>query len=82
MTGSPFLWTLIACGSVLDLAGLFYLWRRRQKEEINRWRERNGADVRLHIPLRDRRQKERRGNSHSHPEQQILTQRVGSRARI
>lgn len=82
MTGSAFLWSVIASATVLDLVGLFYLWRRRQKGTLHRARGRNGRDPRSAIPRQERRQKERRAHPHTTTGPHALARKAASRARL
>jgi hypothetical protein len=62
MTSPSVVWTLIALMGVFDLVGLFYLWRRRQTQEAQTWRARNGSDAAISQPTLDRRRRERRSD--------------------
>jgi hypothetical protein len=58
MPDLPFPWVFIALASIIDLVGLFYLWRRRKSSF-----EPSHRPFRISAPifLADRRRRERRG---------------------
>ena len=61
MTGLTFPWIFIGLAAAVDVAGLFYLWRRRNSGTgTNRTAVRSGARP-LRIQLAERRRAERRG---------------------
>jgi hypothetical protein len=57
MPDLPFPWVFIALASIIDLVGLFYLWRRRKSSFEPSHRPFRSAP----IFLADRRRRERRG---------------------
>ena len=61
MTGLPFPWFFIGLAAVVDVVGLFYLWRRRNSGVGVDHRAARSAARPLRIPLAERRRGERRG---------------------
>lgn len=61
MTGLPFPWILIGLAAVVDVVGLFYLWRRRNSGVGTNHRVVASAARPWRIPLAERRRRERRG---------------------
>jgi hypothetical protein len=59
MFAFSFPWIFVAIALVADLAGLYYLWRRRISSGKINYRASTTVQ-RLHIPLAERRRTERR----------------------
>ena len=60
MTGLPFPWIFMGLAAVLDVVGLFYLWRRRNSAVGANHRVRRGSGAPLWFPPAERRRSERR----------------------
>jgi len=61
MTGVPYTWIIIALAAVVDMVGLFYLWRRRNHPAGNSNKSLFVTGERMRISVAERRRKDRRG---------------------
>jgi hypothetical protein len=61
MNDLPFYWVFIALAALVDLIGLFYLWRRRNSTMGVNHKVLPPAPSRLRLPLAERRRRDRRG---------------------
>lgn len=60
MTEFPFPWIFIALAGVVDMVGLFYLWRRRHSAVGANHRPARMAAQRMRILTAERRRRDRR----------------------
>ena len=61
MTDVPYTWIFIALAALVDMAGLFYLWRRRNHPAGSGHRPLFVTGERMRITVAERRRRDRRG---------------------
>ena len=61
MTDVPYTWIFIALAAVVDMVGLFYMWRRRNHPVATGHRPLFVTGERVRISLAERRGRDRRG---------------------
>jgi hypothetical protein len=62
MNDLPFYWMFVVLAGVVDLVGLFFLWRRRNSPVSANHRRLQITTPRMRLPLAERRRRDRRGS--------------------